>query len=79
MPPFKAMVENVRFHHSFFGTETSVELSLMRQDFGMPLIVKSEPTDRDAIGFGHSLLVEYTYVFPQAYGEYVNRTNAIAK
>jgi hypothetical protein len=81
MPPFTASVEKINFHHSFFGFETSVDLLLRPRDGLMPLdtYVISAPSDRDAIGFAHWLATEWSYDFPQAYVDYVNRTNAGGK
>jgi hypothetical protein len=83
MPPFTATVEEVTFHHSLFGKETSVDLLLQPSDGFMPpnTYVKSDQSDRGALGFAHSLSMERSYVFPQAYLEYVNRwgTNVVGR
>ena len=80
MPQFTAVVEEVKFHHSLFGKETSVDLLLLPSDGFMPLAhVISDRSDREALGSAHSLSMKRTYVFPQVYVDYVNRTNAVAK
>lgn len=72
MPPFTAKVETITIDHPFFLRPVSVHLWLKKPDTAWRLDVRAYPASQTVIGFAHSLQVGQSYIFPQAYFEYLN-------
>jgi hypothetical protein len=81
MAPFTATIESVEVHHAIFSSKSSVKLQLLSSGILPEVNLESYPASKTVIGFVSSRDGGRSYVFPQAYLDYVNRwgTNAVGK